>query len=607
MNNRSTTIGLALIFLIFFAWLILNQPKKQPTPPPAKPVAADTAQKPGAITSPRAAETSVFFKPDSAVTDVEKKIETPLVSATVSSKGGAISSWVLKNYKTWDQKPLDLIDQSLGGKHGDVHLRVIAADGKLASTRDLNFTIDDPAPATLSDSNAYELRMHATLDSAAAIEKILRFTGNNYLVGVEYRLIGLQGKITGYRYSLVTDNSLPFAEEHSEQELAPSRAFVVMADDVEEIDATADEPANQSFNGDVKYVASRSKYFLQALIPVSPRPVSTEVNGVATQTGGRFHEAYRLTATVPIGIGVVDSVRTNYYLGPLEYYRVSELEPPLDRTMDFGWTFLVRPISIYILLPFFMFLHSFISNWGLVIIVFSTIIKLLTMPLSRGQMKSMRKMQTIMPQLNEVKEKYKDDPKLMQTETFKLYREYGVNPAGGCLPLLLQMPILFALYSVLVNVIELRQAPFAFWINDLSVPDILINFGSTSIPLLGSHLSGLTLLMGATMIIQTASQATDPRQKKMAYIMPILFTFLFNNLPSGVALYYFMFNLFGIAQQVYNKKFLPPLTLESLRAEAKNKKGFMARMQEMEKTARSQRQAAMQGKKLPGPKKPKKY
>jgi YidC/Oxa1 family membrane protein insertase len=251
-------------------------------------------------------------------------------------------------------------------------------------------------------------------------------------------------------------------------------------------------------------------------------------------------------------------------------------------------------------------LHSFIANWGLVIIVFSTIIKLITMPLSRGQMKSMRKMQTIMPQLTEVKEKYKDDPKTMQAETFKLYREYGVNPAGGCLPLLLQMPILFALYSVLVNVIELRQAPFVSWITDLSVPDVLFNFGSTNIPLLGNHLSGLTLLMGATMIIQTATQATDPRQKKMAYIMPILFTFLFNNLPSGVALYYFMFNLFGIGQQLYNKKFLPPLTLESLREGAKKKKGFMARMQEMEKTARSARQATMAGKQLPGPKKSKK-
>jgi YidC/Oxa1 family membrane protein insertase len=246
-----------------------------------------------------------------------------------------------------------------------------------------------------------------------------------------------------------------------------------MQEEKEEIDATPDEAVNKTFNGDAKYLASRSKYFLQALIPVTPRPVGTEVHGVANRTAGKLHETYTLTATVPIGTGIVDSVRASYYLGPLEYFRVSTLEPPLDQTMDFGWTFLVRPISIYLLLPFFMFLHSFITNWGIVIIVFSTVIKLITMPLSKGQMKSMRKMQAIMPELNALKEKHKDDPKAVQSETFKLYREYGVNPAGGCLPLLLQMPILFALYSVLVNVIELRQAPFAFWINDLSVPDVL--------------------------------------------------------------------------------------------------------------------------------------
>jgi YidC/Oxa1 family membrane protein insertase len=212
-------------------------------------------------------------------------------------------------------------------------------------------------------------------------------------------------------------------------------------------------------------------------------------------------------------------------------------------------------------------------------------------------------MQALQPMMTELRDKYKDDQKKQQEETFKLYRTYGVNPAGGCLPLLLQMPVLFALYAVLRNVIELRQAPFFGWITDLSLPDGLIKFG-TQVPILGNQLSGLTLLMAATMIIQSVLQTTDPRQKAMAYIMPIFFTILFNNLPSGVALYYFMFNIFGIAQQLYNKKFLPPLDLEELKANAKNKKGFMAKMQDMEKSARETRQSTMAGKnQLPGRKK----
>ena len=164
--------------------------------------------------------------------------------------------------------------------------------------------------------------------------------------------------------------------------------------------------------------------------------------------------------------------------------------------------------------------------------------------------------------------------------------------------MILQMPILFALYSVLRNVIELRQAPFGLWIHDLSVPDGLIQFG-TKIPLLGSQLSGLTLLLGATMLLQQIFTVTDPRQKSMAYIMPIVFTFMFNGLPSGVALYYFMFNIFGLAQQFYLTKIATPITLESIKVDPSKKKsgGLMARLQEMEKTASQARRDQYMGKK----------
>jgi YidC/Oxa1 family membrane protein insertase len=279
------------------------------------------------------------------------------------------------------------------------------------------------------------------------------------------------------------------------------------------------------------------------------------------------------------------------------------MQPPLDKTMDFGWSFLVRPISTYLMMPLFMLLHSFIFNWGLVIIVFSIVVKLITYPFSRGQMNSMRKMQALQPKITQIKEDYKDDQKKQQEETFKMYRTYGVNPAGGCLPLLLQMPILFSLYAVLRNVIELRQAPFFSWIQDLSIPDGLFKF-NTSIPIIGNQLSGLTLLMGITMVVQSALTTTDPSKKKMAYIMPIMFTFLFNNLPSGVALYYFMFNIFGIIQQFYNKRFLPTLDLDEMKKTAVNKKGFMSKLQDLEKNARQTRQSSMAGQ-LPGKKRKK--
>lgn len=606
-SSRSTTLAIALILLIFFGWFILNQPKPKPQAPKPAPTATDSAKIQAAptATTPKPAERSTVFPVDSSVQSTNIHIETPLVSAVLSGKGGNISSWILKNYKTFDKKPLELVDQSFEGKTGDVNLRFVASDGKSVNTKDLAFHFIDSSKQSLSigEKDSITLTAICKIDSGSAIIKTFHIHGDDYTVGIDYHLVGLQNKVSGYKYGLVIDNALQYTEAKTDDESTNAKAFSGMKAGVEEIDAnTVGEAVHKSFNGDPEFVASRTQYFLQALIPISPRPVGTDISGAAYSAADGGHiEKYNLSVSVPITTAGNDSISTKYYLGPLEYNRLSNMVPPLDRTMDFGWSFLVRPISTYLMMPLFMFLHSFIFNWGLVIIVFSIAVKLITYPFSRGQMNSMRKMQALQPKITQIKEDYKDDQKKQQEETFKMYRTYGVNPAGGCLPLLLQMPILFSLYAVLRNVIELRQAPFFSWIQDLSIPDGLFKF-STDIPIIGKQLSGLTLLMGITMVIQSALTTTDPRQKKMAYIMPIMFTFLFNNLPSGVALYYFMFNIFGIAQQFYNKKFLPPLDLEQMKATASTKKGFMSRMQDMEKNARATRQGNMAGQ-LPGKKK----
>jgi YidC/Oxa1 family membrane protein insertase len=607
-SSRSTTIAIALIVIIVFGWMILNQPKTKPQAPKPVAMAMDSAKIEAASPSVAPAKTpehSAVFPIDSSTVNQNIQVETPLVSAVISSKGGNISSWILKNYKTFDKKPLQLVDQSSEGKSGDINLRFVASDGKVVNTKDLPFHFLDSSQHRLGEKDSITLTAICKIDSGASIIKTYLIHGDDYTIDIGYHLTGLQSKVSGYKYGLVVDNALPYTEASSANESTTAKAFAGMRSGTEEIDANKiGEPVKKSFSGDPDFVASRTQYFLQAMIPVSPRPVGTDISGSAHSApdGGRIEE-YNLSVSVPITSAGNDSISARFYLGPLEYKRLSHMEPSLDKTMDFGWSFLVRPISTYLMMPLFMFLHSFIFNWGLVIIVFSIAVKLITYPFSKGQMSSMRKMQALQPKITQIKEDYKDDQKKQQEETFKMYRTYGVNPAGGCLPLLLQMPILFSLYAVLRNVIELRQAPFFSWIQDLSIPDGLFKFG-TSIPIIGNQLSGLTLLMGITMVVQSALTTTDPRQKKMAYIMPIMFTFLFNNLPSGVALYYFMFNIFGIAQQFYNKRFLPPLDLEQMKATASTKKGFMARMQDLEKNARQTRQSSMAGQ-LPGKKKKK--
>jgi YidC/Oxa1 family membrane protein insertase len=609
-SSRTTTVGIMLILLVFFGWMIFNQPKKPPQAP--KPAVTDSAKPASVPASAMAATTlgaelseshSKLFPSDSGTVSTSRKVETPLVSAVISSHGGNIVSWILKNYKTWERKPLELVDQGL--RSGDVNLMFVAGDGKKVSTKDLPFVLADKADKTLTVKDSATIHLVARIDSNASIEKDIMFHGDKYAVTIRYRLTGMQTKVSGYRYVLSVDNPVPYNEARPDDESAAAKAFIVSKSGSEEVDANKNnDPQHKSVNGDVEYVAARTKYFLAALIPQSPRPQTAEVSGnsYALNENARV-ERYAMTVSAPITTPAKDSLTVEYYLGPLEYDRIAGMTPSLELVMDFGWKFLVRQISIYVLFPFIMFLHGFIMNWGLVIIVFSIIIKLVTMPFSRSQMSAMRKMQALQPMLTEMRDKYKDDQKKQQEETFKLYRMYGVNPAGGCLPMVFQMPILFALYAVLRNVIELRQAPFLGWINDLSLPDALIKF-SGHVPILGDQLSGLTLLMAATMLIQSALQTVDPRQKAMAYIMPVFFTVLFNNLPSGVALYYFMFNLFGIAQQIYYKKFLPPLDLEKLKDEAKGKKGFMAKMQDLEQSARNQRQTQMAGKsQLPNRKK----
>jgi YidC/Oxa1 family membrane protein insertase len=260
---------------------------------------------------------------------------------------------------------------------------------------------------------------------------------------------------------------------------------------------------------------------------------------------------------------------------------LKEIKLNLTEIVDFGTffglKFIVRPIAEYLLLPLFKFLNLFIPNYGFVIIVFSLIIKIVVYPLTRKSFQSMKKMQQLQPMISEIKEKFKDDPQRMNKETMKLYQTYEVNPAGGCLPILLQMPIFIALWGLFQAAIELRQQPFIFWINDLSVPDVIFDLGF-KLPLFGiQEISGLALLMGITTFFQQKMSIKDPKQQALIYMMPIMLTILFMTFPSGLNLYYFMFNVFSIAQQYYINHKHDEIKLVPIDP-SKRKKGFMQRL-----------------------------
>jgi YidC/Oxa1 family membrane protein insertase len=200
-------------------------------------------------------------------------------------------------------------------------------------------------------------------------------------------------------------------------------------------------------------------------------------------------------------------------------------------------------------------MHLFIPNYGWVLIIFSVLLKIVLTPLTNSSTRSMKEMQNIQPQLNALQEKYASDPQRLNNERLKLMREHGVNPMGGCLPLLLQMPILWALFIVFRTTIELRQAPFIFWITDLSAPDTIFTL-PFSIPIYGSQVNVLPFIMAISQLVQQkiSGASGGKQQKVMMYFMTIFFFFLFNQFPSGLNLYYTLYNILSIIQQ----KYFPP-------------------------------------------------
>lgn len=287
--------------------------------------------------------------------------------------------------------------------------------------------------------------------------------------------------------------------------------------------------------GNVRWIATRSHYFAIILIP------------------GSHERAY--ATLYPSGenqspaIGLTDR-KITVYAGPLDFAMLRSLGGGTERLIDFGWP-LIREIGLLI----FWFcdsLLSFVGNWGVKIVLLSVAMKLAMLPLTTKSFVSMQKMKNVQPRMKELQEKYRKDPKAQQEALRRLYKEEGVSPLGGCLPLLLQMPVFFALYRVLSNSVQLRGAEFVFWMTDLSRPEILIPFGS---PILGlSGIGLLAVLMGAAMFVQQKMTVSDPSQKAMLYLMPILMTFLFMNFPAGLTLYWFVNNILTIGHQEWIKR-----------------------------------------------------
>lgn len=497
---------------------------------------------------------SKFFLSRSSGTERIITVETEIYLAEISSKGGVVHKWELKKYKTWNGYPVQLVDDTKGG---DFSILFTTTDGRVVNTRDLYFDISTPSDRVQLEGNfEFEIIMTLPASNGGRLVKKMKFRNGEYGFEVEVKLINMSEVIANFEYEVVWEHGILYAEHNSIDESSFAAAYAYAGNELTEIDATkVDQKVQKELSGVVDWVATRNKYFGVAIIPAGVESEGSYLGGIRIPMPDEGElESYNIALKLPFKESNEETATLKVFLGPLDHHTLKSYGKGLENIMSLGWAWLVRPISEYIMLPLFTAIHYVVPNWGLVIIVFSILIKVVLHPLSKSSMKSMKKMQKLQPMMNDIREKYKDDPQRMNQAIMNLYKEYGVNPAGGCLPLLLQLPIMYALYAVFRGAIELRQANFFGWITDLSVPDVIYRL-PTRLPFIGlQDISGIAVIMGITMFIQQKMTVQDPRQKTMIWLMPIMMTLLFNGFPSGLNLYYAVFNLLAIGQQILINK-----------------------------------------------------
>ncbi|MEE9432478.1 MAG: membrane protein insertase YidC [Melioribacteraceae bacterium] len=615
--DKQSTIAFVLIGIILVVWLQMNAPEPIPnTEQTDSTRTAVTKETPVTTTKEEQTKPASFEKvTEDSVNEFKTKeeaeriitIDTDLALIELTNKGGRIKKYFLKKYKTWYHDDVDssnfydshvqLINTSREG--GDFNLVFITKGGQLVNTKDLSFKADSKENYfRISEDDSIEVKYVYSVEENKNVTKVFKFFGKSYSSKADVILENMNDMISGYRYDVEWATGLNFVERNSVDEAQYSNAAAYSGDERVKIDASSvGDVETKVLNGKVDWIGVRNKYFTAIIAPVNPSDEGgAEFKGehVTTQYGDR--EYYAANLKIPFSNQNYQKDSYNLYIGPLDYDVLKSNNNNYQEIFEFGsmmgLSIITRPISEYLLLPLFKFLHTFIPNYGWVIIVFTIILKFALYPLTRQSYKSMKKMQQLQPKIAELKEKYKGDQQKVQKETMAMYSTYGVNPAGGCLPMLLQMPVLFALFTFFSIAIELRQEPFMLWITNLSAPDVIFQL-PFKIPILNlDTITGLAPLLGITMFFSQKMTVKDPSQKAMVYMMPIMMPLIFMNMSSGLNLYYLLFNLFSVAQQYFinhqeGEELVPVKN-------PKKKGGFM---QKMMAAAEQQQKAQKAGKK----------
>jgi YidC/Oxa1 family membrane protein insertase len=389
-----------------------------------------------------------------------------------------------------------------------------------------------------------ELVFGYTTADGVQFEKVYKFSASSYVIGFDLRIVNRGDKpikdslIVGLRNTLAAKKSSYVFE-------GPAALVDRSLQQIEKDDIAK----KGNLSGNIRWLSVESRYFMLGLIPLKEQAAAVRIS---SQPNNVVESRY-IEPEQTIAPGANEAYQYELYFGPKSLQYLKPAGHDLDKAIDFGTFDLLAKPCLWLL----NYLYSVIPNYGVAIIILTVLTKVLLWPLGTKSYKSMSQMKKMQPLIQEIREKYKDDKKKMNEAVMGLHKTYGINPLGGCLPMVVQIPFFFALYRMLDQAIELRHAPFFGWITDLSAPDRLFDFGF-SIPFMDPPygIPVLTLIMGATMLWQQKmTPATgDPTQAKMMMLMPVVFTFIFINFSSGLVLYWLVNNVLSIGQQIYTQK-----------------------------------------------------
>ncbi len=552
MEQTRLLLAIGLSFLVLFVWSIFfvdQQPvvtdpaEKMPAPASTEKSKIDgTLDTPAAtaVTEPAAAD-AVTIVPAAGDPVREITVENPFYEVRISAKGASFTSFILKHFRETvdaDSPNKQLIPETFN----DGVLRTSLSGRSLPGLEDAVYAVDHSADRLEVSSEKKSLTFTWVADNGTRLSKIYTFDPDSYLIDLKVAIDNASERVLADQ--LVLSIRKPLEADSGYGFVGPSALIDGRLEQVK-TKKIEDKPL---LSGTITWISIEDRYFLSSVIPGEP------VNGsVKLALNADVINNQLVNPTFEINPGTRQAFQFYVFMGPKSMELLNSLGHDLGKALNFGFfNFIAKPC-----LWFMNQIYSVIPNYGIAIILLTIVTKLLLWPLGNKSYKSMSEMKKLQPLMTEIREKHKGDKQKMNQELMALYRTYKVNPMGGCLPMVLQIPVFFALYRMLYQAIELRHAPFFLWINDLSAPDRLFDFGF-SIPFMEPPygIPVLTIIMGATMLLQQKMSPPpgDPTQAKMMMLMPVVFTFIFINFSSGLVLYWLVNNVLSISQQYYVQK-----------------------------------------------------